>query len=229
MVIFNDNDEAEACDTKIKIIRKELNLPENYEFHYKKDSDRIKKYFFEMIAPYNFFYYWIIINKELLISENLHIKEPFYKYVCSLVFENAKEKINNATVIIDWTYNKDFEQSFQRYLKKKFNVKSDYRIKKVKMQDSKKIIFYSLQIILPHDYIVNMDEKENHSWNILSIEKFMYKFGQNKNPHLSPKRKLRAKLYLFGVDSIPSLVYTNFFKMQIFFHFFLTSFLVIEQ
>ncbi len=158
MVIFNDNEEAEACDTKIKITRKELNLPDDYEFHYKKDSDRIKKYFFDMVAPYNFFYYWIIINKELLTSENLHIKESFYKYVCSLVFENAKEKINNATVIIDWTYDKDFEQSFQRYLKNKFNTDSDYKIKKVKMQDSRKNNLLQLA-----DYVASWLHRE-HWW-----------------------------------------------------------------
>lgn len=42
----------------------------------------------------------------------------------------------------------------------------------------------------------------------------MYKFGQKKNPHLSLKRKLRAKLYLFGVDSIPMLVYIKIYKNQ---------------
>jgi len=91
MVIFNDNDEAVACDTKIQLLRKELWLNEEYEFHYKKDSDRIKEYFFNAVAPYNFFYYGIIINKELLTSENLRIKESFYKYVCSLVFESFAE------------------------------------------------------------------------------------------------------------------------------------------
>jgi len=42
----------------------------------------------------------------------------------------------------------------------------------------------------------------------------MYKFGQKKNPHLSRERKLRAKLYLFGADSIPIIVYTKTKKNQ---------------
>lgn len=158
MVIFNDNEEAENCDQRINLLRKELSLSDSYEFHYKKDSDRIKEIFFNAVAPYNFFYYWIIINKELLTSENLHIKESFYKYVCSLVFENAKEKISNATVIVDWTYDKEFEQSFQRYLKWKFNTDSDYKIKKVKMQDSKKNNLLQLA-----DYIASWLNRE-HIW-----------------------------------------------------------------
>ena len=138
MVIFDDNQQAESCDQRISLIRKELSLPEHYEFHYKKDSDRIKQYFLQMLAPYEFFYYGIIINKKLLTSDYLHIKEPFYKYVCSLVFENAKEKINRAMVVIDGTYDKEFERTFQKYLNNKFNTSSDFKIKKVKMQDSKK-------------------------------------------------------------------------------------------
>ena len=42
----------------------------------------------------------------------------------------------------------------------------------------------------------------------------MYKFGQKENPHLSRERKLRAKLYLFSVGSIPLLVYTKKTKNQ---------------
>ena len=158
MVIFNDNEEAEACDTRIQLLKKELWLKDDYEFHYKKDSDRIKEYFINEVAPYNFFYYWIIINKELLTSENFHIKESFYKYVCYLVFENAKEKINNATVIIDWTWSKEFQQSFQRYLKNKFNKNLDYKIKKVKMQDSKKNNLLQLA-----DYVASWLHRE-HWW-----------------------------------------------------------------
>ena len=41
-------------------------------------------------------------------------------------------------VVIDGTYDKEFERTFQKYLKNKFNTSSDFKIKKVKMQDSKK-------------------------------------------------------------------------------------------
>ena len=36
LVMFEDNDEALACDQRIKLLKKELGLPENYEFHFKR-------------------------------------------------------------------------------------------------------------------------------------------------------------------------------------------------
>ena len=138
MVLFTDKNDAEACNQRIELVRKELQLRSDYEFHYKKDSDKIKEYFLQSVAPYNFFYYGIVVNKTLLYSDNLQIKESFHKYVSSLVFENAKEKIHDAIVVMDGTYGKDFERSLQSYLKNRFNINGIYKIKKVKSQDSKK-------------------------------------------------------------------------------------------
>jgi ribosome-binding ATPase YchF (GTP1/OBG family) len=157
-VIFNDNEEAEACDQRITLLKRELRLPDTYEFHYKKDSDIRKQAFLESIAPYDFFYYGIVVDKKLLYSINLQIRETFYKYICSLVFENAKEKIHNANVFVDGTYEKAFEQSFQKYLKTKMNINGSYKIKKVKMLDSKK--HHLLQVA---DYIASGLQCEHSS------------------------------------------------------------------
>lgn len=122
IVIFEKNDEAIKCDKAINNLREYLELHENYEFHYTKDSDRIKEHFIKTIAPFDFFYYWLVINKTLLDANNFNMNEPFYKYVCSLTFENIKEIIQDATVIIDWTYWKKFEKKFQKYLKDRINA-----------------------------------------------------------------------------------------------------------
>lgn len=135
LVIFEDRDDAHACDQRINILRTELGLKKNYEFHYKKDSLRIKHAFIEAVAPYNFFYYWIVINKELLRSPNMKIKESFYKYTCSLVFNNAKETLDDAIVIIDKQWWKKFERELQTYIKRKMNT-THRKIKKVKTEDS---------------------------------------------------------------------------------------------
>ena len=37
MVIFEDNDEALSCDQRINLLRRELRLSENYEFHFHKN------------------------------------------------------------------------------------------------------------------------------------------------------------------------------------------------
>lgn len=135
LVVFEDNDEALACDQRIKLLKKELGLPENYEFHFKRNSDKVRRAFLAAVSPYGFFYYGIVINKnpEKLWGEGFRNKESFYKYACGLVFENAKEKLEKATVVIDESGNLDFKRQLAKYLRRKIGSGI---IKKVKMQRS---------------------------------------------------------------------------------------------
>ena len=52
-----------------------------------------------------------------------------------MVFENAKEKMRDSTVIIDESGNLDFKNQLATYLRKRVN-KNDKLIKKIKMQRS---------------------------------------------------------------------------------------------
>jgi hypothetical protein len=79
-----------------------------------------------------------VINKQELYSDGLKVKESFYKYVSSLVFENAKDKIDNAHIVVDKSGSGNFEIQFATYLRRKFNGQGEKKIKKVKMQDSRK-------------------------------------------------------------------------------------------
>lgn len=154
LTIFEDNEEASNCDKKISLLREELSLKKNYEFHYKKDPNRVKTAFMQAVSVYDFFYYGIVVDKENLYSENLRHKESFYKYICSLVFQNAKEHLHNAIVVIDRQWWKKFEQQLQTYLKRKMND-SYTRIKKVKMQDS-----HRNNLIQLADYIASWIHRE---------------------------------------------------------------------
>ncbi len=80
-------------------MQKNTNKPS--EFHFKRNSDRIRRAFLEAVAPYNFFYYGIVINKDpkKLWGKGFKSKESFYKYACGLVFENAKEKLADPQVV----------------------------------------------------------------------------------------------------------------------------------
>lgn len=135
LVMFEDNDEALACDQRIQLLKRELGLSENTEFHFKRNSDKFKRAFLTAIAPYNFFYYGIIINKDpsKLWGDGFRNKESFYKYACGLVFENAKEKLDKAIIIIDESGSLDFKRQLTKYLRRKMNGGV---IKKVKMQRS---------------------------------------------------------------------------------------------
>jgi hypothetical protein len=139
MVIFEDHKEAENCDQRISLLPGELGYPEGFEFHFKENSHRVRMSFLQAIAPYDFFYFGIVLDKdsEKLWGEGFKHKESLYKYTCSLVFENAKPYLDNAIVIVDKGGRKVFRSQLARYLKHKINTKEGTVIKKVKMQTSR--------------------------------------------------------------------------------------------
>ena len=135
LVVFEDKDEALSCDQRIQLLKREIGWCEASEFHFKRNSDKIRRAFLKAVAPYNFFYYGIVINKDpnKLWGEGFKNKESFYKYTCGLVFENAKEKLHEATIIIDRSGSLDFRYHLSKYLRRRMNSGI---IRKVKMQRS---------------------------------------------------------------------------------------------
>jgi hypothetical protein len=139
LVIFEEHDEAIACDQRIELLKKELGWSSGSEFHFRNNSDRVRRKFLNAVAPYNFFYYGIVFNKDpsMLASEIFVDKKGFYKYACSLVFENAKDKLTEAIVTIDQSGSTDFRSELAKYLRRKMNEEGKRElIKKVKMQRS---------------------------------------------------------------------------------------------
>ena len=136
-MVFEDLEEATACDQRIQLLKKELGWTRESEFHFKNNSDRVRKAVLQAVAPYSFFYYGIVINKdpEKLYGEGFRSKNSFYKYTCSLVFENAKEKLQDAIVVVDRSGGLDFRSQLATYLRKRMN-KYKKILKQVKMQRS---------------------------------------------------------------------------------------------
>lgn len=134
LVVFEDNEEAVACDQRISLLRKELRLPENYEFKFSKLRKDQREGFLRAVNPYSFFYFGIVINKDpkKLYGSGFNVRESFYKYACSLVFENAKPHLKDAIVVIDGSGSREFKRQFQSYLKRKVGS----LIRKVKIQSS---------------------------------------------------------------------------------------------
>ena len=137
LVAFEDNEEATACDQRITLLRREIGWQEGAEFHFKQTSHRGRRLFLKAVAPYGFFYYGFVLNKDpkKLWGEGFRYKDSFYKYACGLVFENAKEKLRNATVVIDKSSSRDFRRQLAHYLTRKTR-EGEAQIKKVKMQRS---------------------------------------------------------------------------------------------
>jgi hypothetical protein len=136
LVIFEDHKEAEACDKRISLLGRELGYSEGFIFHFRNNSHRVRKAFLQAVAPYDFFYFGFVLNKDprKLWGEGFKVKESLYKAACSYVFENAKPYLKNAIVIIDKTGKKVFRSQLAKYLKRKMNAEEKDIIKKIKMQ-----------------------------------------------------------------------------------------------
>jgi len=136
LVVFEDHKEAEACDKRISLIARELGYNQGFIFHFKDNSHKIRLAFLEAVAPYDFFYFGFVLDKnpQKLWGKGFQFKESLYKSTCSYVFENAKPYLRNAIVIIDKSGKKVFRSQLATYLKKRINDEPNAIIKKVKMQ-----------------------------------------------------------------------------------------------
>lgn len=137
IIIFNDREEALACDQRIDLLRRELNKSADYEFHFAHNSRKVRQKFLEAISPYNFTFCTVAINKDpnKLFGEGFDVKSSFYKYACNMVFTNAAPYLEMATVIIDKSGSSTFQGELKRYLKERIDTDGT-KIKKIKQERS---------------------------------------------------------------------------------------------
>jgi hypothetical protein len=139
LVTFNVQEDADACDRRISLLREELNLDPGFEFHFSKNAKRVRRAFLEAVTPYDFFYHVFALNKDpqKLYGPGFDHKESLYKFTTRLTFENAKPYLSNATVIIDGSGDRKFRDELATYLRARVNDQGGRQlIKKVKIQRS---------------------------------------------------------------------------------------------
>ena len=122
LVVFEENDEAQAADARIALLRRELRKPADFEFHFKENSDSVRQAFLEAMVRYNFFYFAFVVNKQALYTDSLPTTAAFYHYACGLIFESAKPYLDNALVKIDASGGRKFQRQLAAYLKTKINT-----------------------------------------------------------------------------------------------------------
>jgi hypothetical protein len=140
LVVFDDHEEALNVDRRVDLLRQEMGIPKEFEFHFSKLNRERREAFLYAMRGFDFYYFSIVINKSQLHGPGFRYKESFYKYACSLVFDNAKYCLEDATVIIDGSGTREFRNQLKAYLRRKMtSLQSDRRhIKKLKIQDSVK-------------------------------------------------------------------------------------------
>ena len=135
LVAFEDHDEALAADDRISLLRKVQKFPAKFEFHFNKMKPAYRRLFLEAVAPYNFFYFGIVIDKAKLTES---FKESIFKYACGLLLEDAKPRLNDAIVVVDGSESKRFRHELKSYLVRRLKDDSDKCfIKNVRVHDSK--------------------------------------------------------------------------------------------
>ncbi len=134
-ILFFENSDAHACDVKIAELRARCFGGSGREFKFNKCCDEHRKAFLKAMADQQFLYLGFVLNKCKLYGPGFQFKEPFYKYTCKLLFENAKKYLTNAIVVIDGCGEREFRRELQRYLKNKINTEGQ-TISKVKIEAS---------------------------------------------------------------------------------------------
>jgi hypothetical protein len=140
LALFLDNDEALACDQRIGLLRTELGVADNYEFHFSNNSKRIREAFLEAVSRYNFTVITVVANKDpsKLFGEGFSTKPSFYKYACQMVLTNAMPYLDQAILILDKSGGTTFQGQLKNYLRSRLNDHERLKIKKMKAQDSHK-------------------------------------------------------------------------------------------
>lgn len=135
-VLFVDVADATACDSKIDELRQRLFGNDHREFKFNKCCRDHRNTFLKETGQSEYLYYGFVLNKSMLYGEGFKYKSPFYKYTAKLLFENVKAYLSDATVVIDGSGEREFQQQLQSYLKAKINADGSDIIKKVKIQKS---------------------------------------------------------------------------------------------
>lgn len=116
LVGFENHEEASAVDDRISLLRNEQGFPDNFEFHFNKLKTAYRRLFLEAVAPYDFFYFGVVIDKAQLIGREFQFKETIHTHACGLLLEDAKPRLNRAIVVVDGTESKRFRQELKSYL-----------------------------------------------------------------------------------------------------------------
>ena len=134
MVIFDDNEDAEFTAKVIKEALTELNIRPEFKFNQSRNS--IKDEFFDRLKKCKFRVRALVVDKEKIYSKNLREDdEKFYNYFVRLLIDFKELKLNNVSIKIDGSGDREFKKELNRYLRSQ--IKSNLKLK-IELVDSSK-------------------------------------------------------------------------------------------
>lgn len=138
LVVFDNGEDALACQRAIEVMRDRLELHASYEFHFHGDSHDRRLAFLSTVARQDFSCYTFTLDKASprLTGPGFKYKSPGYKWVCRIALENAGSDLQDATVIIDGSGERRFRQQIKEYLRRELNSEQREKIREVKVSRS---------------------------------------------------------------------------------------------
>ncbi len=136
-VVFSSEFSMGACDRAIDELRRELNKPSSFEFHFSHVSGKIRRKFLERVSHEDFRYAGFVVNKRKLYGERFKDPKQFYEFSVGIVCENVKQLLTDAKIIIDKSGDRTFRLQLAKSLKTQLTDKDGTcRLKKVTMESS---------------------------------------------------------------------------------------------
>ncbi|MGB4811359.1 MAG: DUF3800 domain-containing protein [Methylophilaceae bacterium] len=133
MIIFDSNLDAESTAEIIK--QAYLDLKVKPEFKFSKSKDSVKNEFFSRISSCKFRVRALVVDKQIIYSKNLRENdERFYNYFIKLLIDCHDLTLNNASIKIDGSGDREFKNELNRYLRAQIKQNLTFKIKFVDSQ-----------------------------------------------------------------------------------------------
>lgn len=128
MVIFDTNQDAEYTAQVINQALLDLNIKP--EFKFSKSRDYVRDEFFKRVRGCNFRVRALVVDKSIIYSPNLRENdEKFYNYFVKQLINFDELKLNNASIKIDGSGDREFKKELQRYLRSQIRPNLTFKIK----------------------------------------------------------------------------------------------------
>ena len=134
MVIFDKNEDAEFTAKVVKEALTDLKI--RPEFKFNQSRNFVRDEFFNKIIKCKFRVRALVVDKEKIYSKNLREDdEKFYNYFVRLLIDFQELKLNDVSIKIDGSGDREFKKELNRYLRSQ--VKSNLKLK-IELVDSNK-------------------------------------------------------------------------------------------
>ncbi len=148
LVIFDDDLESEDTALRIKKLRRELNLSDEFEFKFNKCRKDFRCQFLDVVKNSQFRVRAIVMDKSKIYGPELRgSRESFYGYAIKMVLKFHGGTIKNAKLRLDGHGGREFKRAFNTYLRKELNSPfgNDEKVfSDLKFVDSKKNVLIQL-------------------------------------------------------------------------------------